>query len=142
VKLFHRRYGWKQSKGVYVPPTVPPAPPPAALDHMRTEELQILEQHYQFMALVPQNPATPNQPTESDVLDAVAGIINSDSFLAAMQAQGVGILRITDLRNPHYTNDRDRYAADPSFDVVFTHTRSRADIVPRVVAYDAEIVRV
>jgi hypothetical protein len=104
--------------------------------------LQVYEQRYQFMALVPQRPADPMALTASDVLDITAGILGSDACRAALQAQGVGILRITDVRNPYFTNEGNRFEADPSFDVVFCHTRTLESIVPKVETYDLRVTRV
>lgn len=142
VKVGGKRYGFTGTRDTYVPPTDPPPPPPAALGTFRHEEIQFYEQRYQFMALVPQSPARPMALTASDVLDTVAGIIGSDACRGALRAQGVGILRITDVRNPQFTNDQNRFEADPSFDVVFTHTRTLESVVPKVETYDARIVRV
>lgn len=142
VKISHRRYGFTGTRNTYVPPTDPPPPPPAALGTFLHEEVQVYEQRYQFMALVPQNPAQPMALTASDVLDTVAGILGSDACRAAMQAQGVGIQRITDVRNPYFTNDQNRFEADPSFDVVFCHTRTLESIAPKVEAYDLRVTRV
>ena len=142
VKISHKRYGFTGTRNTYVPPTDPPPPPPAPLGSFLHEEVQAYEQRYQFMALVPQRPSDPFALTASDVLDTVAGIIGSDACRAALQAQGVGILRITDVRNPYFTNDQNRFEADPSFDVVFTHTRTLESSVPKVQAYDVNVVRV
>lgn len=142
VKISHRRYGFTGTRNTFIPPTDPPPPPPAALGTFLHEEIQVYEQRFQFMALVPQKASTPMALTASDVLDIVAGIIGSDACRGAMQAQGVGIERITEVRNPQFTNDQNRFEADPSFDVVFTHTRTLENIVPKVETYDAKLVRV
>lgn len=141
-KVGHRRYGFTGTRDIYVPPTDPPPPPPAALGSFRHEEIQVYEQRYQFMALVPQSPAQPMALTASDVLDTVAGIMGSDGCRGALRAQGVGILRITELRNPYFTNEQNRFEADPSFDVIFTHTRTLESVVPKVETYDVRITRV
>jgi len=141
VKVGHRRYGWKRARAIYVE-TIPTPPPPAPIGTMRYEEMQIIEQRYQFAALVPQDNSRPLLPTSADVLDAVAGIINSDRFIAELRARGISVLRITDVRNPYTSNDRDHFEAEPSFDVVFSHQRSRADVEPVVIGYDLNIQRV
>lgn len=97
---------------------------------------------YQFQALVPQNPATPSQPSESDVLQEFRAIMQTDAALAAFRAQGIAIERITDVRNPFFVDDRDRFEAAPSFDVVLTFDRQLASTIPAVVAYDANVSRV
>lgn len=134
-KVGDKRYGWKQSKDVYQLP-VPPDP----VGTMQHRETQKYETTFQFMALAPQGPDS--LITESDILNLVAGIIASDANLSALWAAGVGILRVTDVRNPYFQDDRDRYAASPSFDIVFTHERVRVSTDPVLVTYDAAVYRV
>jgi len=131
-KISDRRYGHPARKDTYN--TLD-----AEFDH---SELQYYESTYQLSAWVPQLPVNATALTESDVLNKVAGIIQSDAILAAFLTAGLGILRVTDVRNPYITDDRDQFEAVPSFDVVFTHTRSVVATVPVVVTYDAVITRV
>jgi hypothetical protein len=132
VKLFDKRYGWTQRKDTN-------AEGPGDFVHTERQEY---ETTYQFSALIPQDPAAVDALTESDVLNEVCGIMQSDTILQAFRAQGVGILRVTDVRNPYFTDDRDRFEAGPTFDIVFVHFRERVTTVPAVVAYDANLVRV
>lgn len=132
AKLFDRRYGhverrevWNQTAG--------------AFDHV---ERQQYETTYQFTAMVPQNAASATELSESDILNRVSGIMQSDAMLAAFQAAGVGILRVTEVRNPYMLDDRDLYEAMPSFDLVVTHKRQTVTTLPAVVTYDATISRV
>jgi hypothetical protein len=97
---------------------------------------------WQFQALAPQDPADEDQPSESDVLQQFRAIMQTDAALAAFRAQGIRIERIMDVRNPYFTDDRDRYEASPSFDVVLTFDRNLASTLPAVVAYDATVSRV
>lgn len=131
VKLSDRRYGHPARKDVFAP-----------LDGVFAHsEVQYYESTYQFSAWVPQLPVSATALTESDILNKVAGIIQSDAILAAFRSAGLGILRVEDVRNPYITDDRDQFEAVPSFDVVFTHTRSVATTVPAAVTYDAVIYR-
>lgn len=132
VKISDHRYGHPARKDLYNTPG-------AVFNH---SEEQFYETTYQFSAWIPQLPVNATALTESDVLNKVAGIIQSDAILAAFRAAGLGILRVTDIRNPYITDDRDQFEAVPSFDVVFTHSRSVAATVPVVVTYDAVIDRI
>lgn len=105
-------------------------------------ETQKYETTYQFSAWIPQDPKDVDALTESDTLNMVSGIMQSDEIIAAFKAQGVGIFRVTDVRNPYILDDRDQFEAVPSFDVVLTHNRTRATTLPAVVAYEAKISRV
>jgi hypothetical protein len=107
TKLFDRRYG-----------------SPARLDVWDGEtfvhtERQVYVSTWQFEATVPQ----PAELSPSDILNIVSGIIQSDGIIAAFRAAGVGVQRVTDVRNPYIVDDRDQFAAVPSFDIVLSHRR-------------------
>lgn len=103
---------------------------------------QLVETTYQLAAWVPQNPADVAALTESDVLNIVSAIMQSDALIAAFRAAGVGIQRVTDIRNPYFVDERDRFEAEPSFDIVLTHYRNLVSTTPRVETYEANIHRV
>jgi len=86
-----------------------------------TVEEQVYESTFQVSALATQDPANPNQLTASDIVNYGAYIMQSGVTVAAIEAQGVGILKIGDIRNPYFTDDRQRYEASPSFDFTLTH---------------------
>lgn len=132
VKLGDRRYGHPERRDVWNTQT-------ATFDHA---EIQQYESTYQFSAWIPQTPQDVTSLTESDILNIVSGIIQSDALLAAFQAAEVGILRVTDVRNPYIVDDRDQFEAVPSFDVILTHKRTSVSTIPAVVTYDANVSRV
>lgn len=103
---------------------------------------QLVETTYQFTAWIPQNPADTSGLTESDVLNVVSAIMQSDAVLAAFRTAGVGIQRVTDLRNPYFVDERDRFEAEPSFDIVLTHYRNLSSTLSAVDTYEANIRRV
>lgn len=103
---------------------------------------QQYETTYQFAAWVPQRPQDVAALTESDVLNIVSAIMQSDALIAAFRAAGVGIQRVTDVRNPYFVDERDRFEAEPSFDIVLTHYRNLSSTLPGVDTYEANIYRV
>lgn len=105
-------------------------------------EIQQYEDTYQLSAWIPQNPNNVTELTESDILNTVAGIMQSDAILTAFRAQDVGILRITEVRNPIITDDRDQFAAIPSFDVALTYKRTKISTVAPVVSTELNVSRV
>lgn len=131
-KVGDRRYGWPKRRDLVDVNGL-------IFGH---EEEQHCATTYQFSAWVPQNPADTARLTESDVLNLVSGIMQSDTIIEGFRAAGVGIQRITDVRNPYITDERDRFEAVPSFDVVVTHNRVTSTTVPAVVAYDVNMSRV
>lgn len=59
-----------------------------------------------------------------DVLNVAAMVISSLGFIDDAQRLGIGVQRITDIRNPFFKNDKDRFEASPSFDVTFSYRRT------------------
>lgn len=135
-KVSDKRYGFPHVKDTFVAPVAPDT-----VGTMRHEETQQYITRIQFMALVPQSPEV-NVTTTSDVLNVVAGIIASDACRAAFRAQDLGILRVMDVTNPYFSDDRNRWEAAPSFDVLFTHKRVRTSVEPVLVTYNANVGRV
>lgn len=131
-KIGDHRYGHPEKKDVWNATA-------GTFDHI---EIQQYESTYQFSAWVPQDPKDVTGLTESDILNTVSGIIQSDLILAAFRVQEVGILRVTDVRNPYIVDDRDRFEAVPSFDVILTHKRTSVSTIPAVVTYEANMGRV
>jgi len=105
-------------------------------------ESQQYETTYQFSAWIPQDPHDVTSFTESDILNAVSSIMQSDALISAFQSQGVGILRVTDVRNPYIVDERNRFEAVPTFDLVLTHERKTVSTIPAVVTYEVNVSRV
>jgi hypothetical protein len=84
-------------------------------------ELQQYESTFQISALSTQDPSNPNQLTASDIANYAAWIMQSQATVAALEAQGVGVLKIGAVRNVPFSDDRQRYEFSPSFDFVLTH---------------------
>jgi hypothetical protein len=80
--------------------------------------------------------------TPSDALSIVCDMIQTDEGRTVLQAAGVGILRVTEIRNTYDVNDRGQYAANPSFDFVLTYRRERTSSAPYVVSVDRSVNRV
>lgn len=93
-------------------------------------ESQYYETTFQFSALVRQFPVTPNQYTASDLANEVASIMQSDNTRDILNASGVGILRVVELPNPYFVDDRDQFEASPSFEFVLTSQASRVGVNP------------
>lgn len=132
VKVGDHRYGSPQRKGVL----------DSQANTFTHTEIQLYESTYQFSAWVPQDPKDVTSLSESDILNTVSGIIQSDAMLSAFNAAGVGILRVTDVRNPYIVDDHDQFEAVPSFDVTLTHKRTNVSTIPAVVTYESNFGRV
>jgi hypothetical protein len=110
-KLGDRRYGFLGRSDVWDQAS-------STIVHTETQQY---ETTFQLSTLATQNPATPNQYTASDICNLCASILQSALAVATFQAQGVGIERVTDVRNPYFLDDREQYEASPSFDFILTH---------------------
>ncbi len=121
-KVYNRRYGFLKREDVW--DTI-------SSSFIHTES-QYYETAFQVSALVLQNPSDLTIPTASDLVNEVSCIMQSDSTRAILNAQGIGILRITDLTNPYFVDDRDNFEASPSFDFVVTYLNTRESTSPQI----------
>jgi hypothetical protein len=128
-KVSSKRYGWLGRNDVWNPNTM----------QMQHFESQYFESAWQMQALVLQDPTTPNQYTASDLISEVSDIMQSDNTRAILNSSGIGILRITDITNPYFTDDRDNFEAIPSFDMTFVYENVRTSVDPVVTQFSAEI---
>lgn len=100
-------------------------------------EKQWYETLFQVDALATQDPQDVQSLTASDIVNIAAGILQSDFAIQSFRDSGVGILRISQVRNPYFMDDRNRFEAAPSFDFTLEHEQV---IVSE--ALSAEIVEV
>ncbi len=119
-KLFDVPYGWAMTTDV---------PNVEAMTFAETDT-QLYETHFQVSALVIQDPNNLALPTASDVCNYMKQYLAARSIVATFFAQGVGVLKVSEVRNPYFTDDRNMYEANPSFDIVFTHSRSITITIP------------
>ena len=87
-------------------------------------ELQQYETTFQITAWATQDPSNVNSLTASDLANYAAYVMQSDGAIFAYQALGVGIMKIGDVRNPYFSDDRERFEASPSFDFTLTHKQT------------------
>lgn len=83
-------------------------------------DTQLMETTFQLSALVRQ----PDTLTASDILNDAAMVMQSEQFIKTLKAGGVGILRVGEIRNPYFGDDRDQFQAMPSFDFIVSYNRT------------------
>lgn len=105
-------------------------------------EDEVYASTFQCSGLATQNPANIESLTASDIANLAAYVLQSASVIGAFEAQGIGVLRIPEVRNPYFTDDRQRYEASPSFDFTITHHQTIITTVPIVTEIDFVIDRV
>jgi hypothetical protein len=118
-KLSDHQYGWAESRY-----TLNSSPPPGdALPDFSNSELQWVESTFQVTSFVIQDVKDLSLPTPSDVLHYTKLYLNARRTIATFMKNGVSILRVTDIRNPKFQDDRGLFEANPNFDVVLQHRR-------------------
>lgn len=130
-KIYNHRYGWGDATNVWNPDTM----------QMDLYETQWHETSFQFFSMVVQNPQTPTQYTAGDLANEVASILQSQATRVTLMAQNVGILRVSEITNPYFQDDRDQFEATPSFDFILTSLETRLTIVPTVSDFVVNIQR-
>ncbi len=131
-KIGDRRYGYPDFTEIW----------DAENSVMRHQTTQRYESTFQFSALATQNPKTPDQFTASDILNRVAYILQSSTIVATLEAQGIGVLRVMDIRNPYFTDDRSRNEASPSFDFIITHKQIILSTSPIITKTELNILEI
>ncbi len=95
---------------------------------MTYTETQIIESTYQISVLLKQNPNVISY-TAKDILQKIASLLQSSLVIATLKNAGVSVMRITQIRNPYFLDDKDQYEASPSFDVIFQHEHKQDSTV-------------
>ena len=131
-KLPDHRYGFLKRKSVW----------DQEEEIMVHTEAQWYESTFQINALATQNPKDPTALTANDIVNIVASIIQGDAGRGAFQTAGVGILRISEIRNIPFLDDRDRYEYEPSFDFTLTHEQVIISASPVITTEEFNIKRV
>lgn len=113
-KLMDRRYGSPRRADASDPDV------PFGVVHVET---QVYHSTFQVNALAEPVSAAgvPPVTTASDLVNLAAAAIQSDAAIKYLLAQGVGVFRVTDVRNPAFMNDQGQFERVPSFDFVLTH---------------------
>lgn len=111
-KLFDHHYGWPIEQWTY---NSPPQ------DNFSQGEMQLIETTFQISTLVIQDPENLAMPTASDVANYIKLWLSHWVTLDVFRSQNVGVLRISQIRNPYFEDDRHRFEAHPNFDLVLTH---------------------
>lgn len=105
-------------------------------------ETQQYETTFQISALATQDPKNTSAYTASDIINLVASILQSSTAIANLQANGVGIERVTEVRNPYFVDDRQQNEANPSFDFTLTHKQIITSTTPIIESTEFQILTV
>lgn len=128
-KVYNKRYGFLGRYDKYINSPM-----------MQHHEVQYMEITFQLSSLVLQYPITPNQYTASDLINEVASIMQSDNTRSILNNSGIGILRVMEISNPYFVDDRDQFEASPSFNFTLTYKDDRVSMMPPITNYDYNIL--
>lgn len=129
TKLGDKRYGFVKRSDVLDLPN----------NKFEHTETQPYETTFQINALSIQPTNNTSYLTASDLVNLVSSIMQSDYAREELRKQGVSIIRVTDIRNPYFIDDKDRYEASPSFDFTLLYNRTLVMDVGAVETYDYAI---
>ena len=125
----------------YAPGNKTPQAMTAGPAQVYTETQQYITS-FQMSSLATQDPANTESLTASDILNYGISVLQSGNTIAALEAQGVGILNISQIRNPYFSDDRQRYEASPNADFRLTHKQIVTTVVPVVTSDEIQILSV
>ncbi len=109
---------------------------------MEYQEIQAYQTNFQVNAMAIQDPSDINSITASDILKSVRQILQSSQAIELLRSNNLGILRISDLTNTPFVDDKGRYEYDPSFDFTLTHDDIFTSTSPVTESIEYNIYRV
>ncbi|ATW57888.1 hypothetical protein CNR33_00042 [Pseudomonas phage tabernarius] len=86
---------------------------------------QAYETHFQISVLNWQDPTNENINTASDLVNGVFQLLMIESMRSTMKAKNLMVLRVDQVRNPSFENDKGQFEYHPNFDLVLTHNAMR-----------------
>lgn len=120
--MFDYNYGWPGQEKTY--------------DHVKgsfdSTEPQAMESTFQISALVVQHPEDTTGPTAADVVKFLSRALSSRVTIKAFLKSGVSILKVGEIRNDPFLDDRDRSEYHPYFNITFTHNTAYNSAIPKI----------
>ena len=127
-----KRYGFPEDTSYYDEPA----------NEVKTRQGYWLERSYQVNALAIQDPSNIAAPTAFDYIDAAAAIIQTTETQETLRGNGIGILRVQQLRTAYIVDDRGRHEQVPTFDFTLTYRQTFTKTVEPIVSIEADIFEV
>lgn len=100
-----------------------------------------VESNYQISAVAPTTSAV-SASTSFDLASNAVAVLQSQKFIRQLAGIGMGIQRVSQVRNPYFVDDNKRNVPMPSFDIVFSHNRILVNGVPEIKSVDVDLKRV
>ena len=80
--------------------------------------------------------------TAKDLLEAVAAFFQGRQGLEALRAEGIGILRVTDITETPFLNDQERHEFGHHIDCILTYRQERERAIPVATTIERKVYRV
>ncbi|MDL2313390.1 hypothetical protein LJC36_00240 [Desulfovibrio sp. OttesenSCG-928-C14] len=112
-------------------------------DEIRIFEIETWrkEDTFQANALVDRKPDD-EAFTAKDLLEALGGRLQGDAAIRALKKQGIGILRITEIQETPYQDDREKWRFSVSLRFTLTYTQTTEREIPAAKSIEAAVHRV
>ena len=127
--ITNNRYGFKKNKTAY----------DADDDNLKQTQGVVMQRTYQVSAYAIENPSDDEALTAYDIVESVSSIMQSEKTQDTLLASGISIFRVTDIRSPFFTDDKDRNEAAPSFDFVISYSQETITVVNEVSTFEEDI---
>lgn len=105
-------------------------------------EKQKYETTFQISTLYQATPTNITAITAGDLANIAAAILQSDATITAFRVKNVGVLRITEVRNQIFENDKDQFESSASFDVTLTHDVVDVTTTPTIETVEYNVIRI
>lgn len=128
-KLFDTPYGFAKTVLNY---------DPLVQKFIETEQ-QWTRSTFQISALKQEDPSNVAAPTASDITHVMRMHMNSRFVARELIKKNIGLERATEVRNPYFEDDKVRFEAHPSFDVVLIHIKTLENPVDVISKIEAEV---
>lgn len=129
-KINTKRYGFQGSSNVFNSGS-------GLLDH---DEIYTLEETYQISSQAVSN-TNVDAVRAIDIVESVSAYFQSVSTIQDFTDQGIGIFRITNIRQNHFVNDFNRYEPNPNFDFSITYRQQITTQNTGVTVIEGELIQ-
>jgi len=101
-----------------------------ANNNFEGEEGYWLEGLFQLTPQIERDTVDEDSITSYDIADLCAAILQTETAIKQLLESGIGIYRITDVRNPYSIDDYDQFDQESNFDFTLVYRQVIRSIVP------------
>lgn len=109
---------------------------------MTEKTTQLTETYIQISALAWQDPTASVVVTAGDIVQYINSYLRAPSVRAVFLASGLNVLKVAEVRNPWFENDRNQFEAMPNFDLTITHEKSITLVIGAITSATGDVINV